>query len=98
MDTSFGINPCREIILSPPQLTTLGMPNHAIIDEAIVDGERWVTVAVFGSQLFWFSTQDKSTYHIHANSAMWATLVDMHEKLYIMYVLAWALNDKDYHA
>lgn len=90
MDTTFGINPCSEIILSPPQLTTLGMPNHAIIDEAIVDGERWVTVAVFGPQLKWFGAQEKSLYYIHLNSTSMMTLVDMHEKLYIMYVLAWA--------
>ena len=69
---------------------SLGPIGCEIVAESIVDGDRWVTIVTFDRRLYWFSDQNKSDYYVHANSASMMTLVDMNEKLYIMYVLAWA--------
>lgn len=88
---NFGVNPCCEISLGPPQMNSLTGPTGCeIVAESIVDGERWVSIVTFSSRLNWFSDHNKWDYYIHVNSNFGMTVVDMHEKLYIMYALAWS--------
>ena len=68
------------------------MINYFIkLDDAVIDGENWVTVVVNSKQAAWFKTKDKLLWYEHKNPAqLLYRTVDLHESLYILGVLKWS--------